>query len=77
MFEAASKGATSAVGLVVTVVVNLMVFISLMSFLDGILAWFGGLFDCPQLSFSVMVSNPVFLSSRAPDKCAELDPSLL
>lgn len=55
MFEAASSGATSAVGLVVTVVVNLMVFISLMSFLDGILSWFGGMFDCPQLSFSVVL----------------------
>lgn len=53
VFEAASRGATSAVGLVVTIVVNLMVFISLMTFLDSILSWFGALFDCPQLSFSV------------------------
>lgn len=43
----------SAVGLVVTIVVNLLVFISLISFLNGILSWFGGLFDFPQLSFPV------------------------
>ncbi|XP_029685592.1 solute carrier family 28 member 3-like isoform X2 [Takifugu rubripes] len=56
VFEAASTGATSAVGLAVTIVVNLMVFISLMSFLDGVLSWFGGLFDFPQLSFSLIFS---------------------
>ncbi|CAF94919.1 unnamed protein product, partial [Tetraodon nigroviridis] len=56
VFEAASRGATSAVGLVVTIVVNLMVFISLMTFLDSILSWFGSLFDCPQLSFALIFS---------------------
>lgn len=61
VIEAASSGATSAVGLAVTIVVNLMVFISLMSFLDGVLSWFGGLFDFPQLSFSVtpLTSDPL------------------
>ncbi|XP_056888391.1 solute carrier family 28 member 3-like isoform X1 [Takifugu flavidus] len=56
VIEAASTGATSAVGLAVTIVVNLMVFISLISFLDGVLSWFGGLFDFPQLSFSLIFS---------------------
>lgn len=76
VFEAASKGATSAVGLVVTIVVNLMVFIALMSFLDGVLSWFGGLFDCPQLSFSVMLLTWTS-SQHVHQISAKLDLSLL
>lgn len=53
ILEAASQGATSAVGLVATIVANLIAFMALLAFFDAVLSWFGGLLDCPQLSFSV------------------------
>ncbi|XP_076586657.1 solute carrier family 28 member 3-like [Chaetodon auriga] len=56
MLEAASQGASSAVGLVANVVVNLIAFLALLAFFDAALSWLGGMLDCPQLSFSLICS---------------------
>ena len=53
VLEAASQGASNAVGLVANIVVNLIAFLALLAFFDGVLSWVGGMLDCPQLSFSV------------------------
>ena len=53
MLEAASQGASNAVALVANIVVNLIAFLALLAFFDGVLSWLGGMLDCPQLSFSV------------------------
>uniref|UniRef100_A0A3Q4BDW1 Sodium/nucleoside cotransporter n=1 Tax=Mola mola TaxID=94237 RepID=A0A3Q4BDW1_MOLML len=60
ILEAASQGATSAVGLVATIVANLIAFMALLAFFDAVLSWFGGLLDCPQLSFS-LISSYMFM----------------
>lgn len=57
MLEAVSQGATSAVGLVASIVVNLIAFLALLAFFDAVLSWLGGMLDCPQLSFSVMATT--------------------
>ncbi|XP_033476106.2 solute carrier family 28 member 3-like [Epinephelus lanceolatus] len=56
VFEAASQGASSAVGLVANIVTNLIAFMALLAFLNAVLAWLGGMLDCPQLSFSLICS---------------------
>ncbi|XP_061757524.1 solute carrier family 28 member 3-like [Nerophis ophidion] len=56
LLEAASRGATFAVGLVVNVVVHLLVFLALLAFADAALSWLGAMFDYPQLSFSLLCS---------------------
>lgn len=54
LLEAAANGATSAVALVANIVVNVIAFLALLAFFDSVLSWLGGMFDYPQLSFSVM-----------------------
>ncbi|XP_053181129.1 solute carrier family 28 member 3-like [Scomber japonicus] len=56
MLEAASQGASNAVALVANIVVNLIAFLALLAFFDGVLSWLGGMLDCPQLSFSLICS---------------------
>uniref|UniRef100_A0A3Q1CTI6 Sodium/nucleoside cotransporter n=1 Tax=Amphiprion ocellaris TaxID=80972 RepID=A0A3Q1CTI6_AMPOC len=56
MLEAASQGASRAVGLVANIIVNLIAFLALLAFFDAVLSWLGGMFDCPQLSFSLICS---------------------
>ncbi|XP_067431730.1 solute carrier family 28 member 3-like [Thunnus thynnus] len=56
VLEAASQGASNAVGLVANIVVNLIAFLALLAFFDGVLSWLGGMLDCPQLSFSLICS---------------------
>uniref|UniRef100_A0A3Q2XWU3 Sodium/nucleoside cotransporter n=1 Tax=Hippocampus comes TaxID=109280 RepID=A0A3Q2XWU3_HIPCM len=56
MLEAASQGAIFAVSLVANVVVNLLSFLALVAFFDATISWLGGMFDYPQLSFSLMCS---------------------
>ncbi|XP_056231467.1 solute carrier family 28 member 3-like isoform X2 [Seriola aureovittata] len=56
VLEVASQGASSAVGLVANIVVNLISFLALLSFFDAVLSWLGGMFDCPQLSFALICS---------------------
>ncbi|XP_068616920.1 solute carrier family 28 member 3-like [Brachionichthys hirsutus] len=56
VLEAASQGATTAVGIVASIVSNLIAFISLLSFFDAALSWLGGMLDYPQLSFTLICS---------------------
>ncbi|XP_075955751.1 solute carrier family 28 member 3-like [Anarhichas minor] len=56
VFEAASQGASCAIGAVANIVVNIIAYLSLLAFLDGALSWLGGMLDCPQLSFSLICS---------------------
>ncbi|XP_053376292.1 solute carrier family 28 member 3-like isoform X2 [Mercenaria mercenaria] len=51
MIEALSVGATTAVKLVAYVVVNLIAFIAVLSFLDSALSYFGEMVNYPELSF--------------------------
>lgn len=53
VLEAASQGATDAVSLVACIVVNILAFMALLAFCDSALSWLGGIFDYPELSFSV------------------------
>ncbi|GAA6223197.1 solute carrier family 28 member 3, partial [Lates japonicus] len=56
VLEAASQGASCAVGLVANIVANLISFLALLAFFDAVLSWLGGMFDCPQLSFALICS---------------------
>ncbi|XP_078106985.1 solute carrier family 28 member 3-like isoform X2 [Sander vitreus] len=56
VLEAASQGASCAVGLVANIVVNLIAFLALLAFLDSAFSWLGEMLDCPQLSFSLICS---------------------
>ncbi|NXW67081.1 S28A3 protein, partial [Hirundo rustica] len=51
LLEAASQGASTSIGLVANIAVNVISFLALLSFLDSALSWMGNLFDYPQLSF--------------------------
>lgn len=53
LLEAASLGASRAVALVANVAANIIAFLALLAFSDAVLSWLGGMFDYPQLSFSV------------------------
>ncbi|XP_051277584.1 solute carrier family 28 member 3-like [Dicentrarchus labrax] len=56
VLEAASQGASCAVGLVANIVVNLIAFLALLAFLDSAVSWLGGMLDCPQLNFTLICS---------------------
>uniref|UniRef100_H2ZLV9 Sodium/nucleoside cotransporter n=1 Tax=Ciona savignyi TaxID=51511 RepID=H2ZLV9_CIOSA len=56
IIEAASVGASQALPIVFGVGANLIAFISLLAAVNGFLGWFGGLLDCPQLSFELICS---------------------
>ncbi|XP_078141499.1 solute carrier family 28 member 3-like [Centroberyx gerrardi] len=56
VLEAASYGASSAVVLVANIAANLIAFLALAAFLNAALSWLGGMFDYPQLSFSLICS---------------------
>ncbi|XP_047448266.1 solute carrier family 28 member 3-like [Mugil cephalus] len=56
VLEAASQGAADAVSLVANIVAILIAFLALLAFFDAVLSWLGGMFDCPQLSFSLICS---------------------
>ncbi|NXY08839.1 S28A3 protein, partial [Pteruthius melanotis] len=51
LLEAASQGASTSIGLVANIIVNVIAFLALLSFLDSGLSWVGSLFDYPQLNF--------------------------
>lgn len=51
--EAASVGAMGAIKLIANVIVNLVAFIALLSFLDATLSYFGSRVGYPELSFDV------------------------
>ncbi|KAM6931376.1 solute carrier family 28 member 3-like [Xenentodon cancila] len=56
ILEAASQGASRAVGLVGNIVANIIAFLALLAFVDAALSWLGGMFDYPQMSFSLICS---------------------
>ncbi|XP_060601880.1 solute carrier family 28 member 3-like isoform X2 [Ruditapes philippinarum] len=56
MIEALSVGATTAIKLVAYVVVNLIAFIAVLSFLDQTLSYFGERVNYPDLSFQLICS---------------------
>ncbi|CAJ1068933.1 solute carrier family 28 member 3-like [Xyrichtys novacula] len=56
LLEAASQGASCAIGLVANIVVNIIAFMALLAFLDSTLSWLGAMLDYPQLSFSLICS---------------------
>ncbi|CAN9513152.1 unnamed protein product [Ophioblennius macclurei] len=56
MLEAASRGALRAVEIVAAIVVNIIAFMALLSFVDAVFSWLGGIFGFPQLSFSFICS---------------------
>nr|XP_009860473.1 sodium/nucleoside cotransporter 1-like isoform X1 [Ciona intestinalis] len=58
--EAASAGASQAIPVVLNVGANLIAFISLLAAVNGFLNWFGGLLNCPELSFQ-MICSYVFM----------------
>ncbi|NXO20767.1 S28A3 protein, partial [Cisticola juncidis] len=51
LLEAASQGASTSIGLVANITVNVISFLALLSFLDSALSSLGNLFDYPQLTF--------------------------
>lgn len=53
MIEAAFVGASSSIPLVLNIAANLIAFLSLLAAINGLLGWYGGLLDYPQLSFEV------------------------
>ncbi|XP_006749832.1 solute carrier family 28 member 3 [Leptonychotes weddellii] len=56
LLEAATQGASSSISLVANIAVNLIAFLSLLSFVNAALSWLGNMFDYPQLSFEVICS---------------------
>uniref|UniRef100_H2ZLR9 Sodium/nucleoside cotransporter n=1 Tax=Ciona savignyi TaxID=51511 RepID=H2ZLR9_CIOSA len=56
IIEAAFVGASQAIPLVLNIGGNLVAFLSLLAAINGFLGWFGGLMDCPQLSFELICS---------------------
>ncbi|XP_037652780.1 solute carrier family 28 member 3 isoform X2 [Choloepus didactylus] len=56
LLEAATQGASSSIGLVANIAVNLIAFLALLSFVNSALSWFGSMFDYPQLSFEIICS---------------------
>ena len=67
IIEAASNGASKAVGLVANIAANLIAFIALLEFVNTTLAWFGhrvGLEspDHDEVSFEVNRLNQLYLS---------------
>ena len=46
-------GASMSIALVANIAVMLMAFIAVLALLNAVLAWLGGMVDCPELSFEV------------------------
>ena len=61
IIEAASNGAQSCIKLVVYILVNLLIFTSLIDFLDHTFAWFGDRVGIDDLTFEVCVCVCVFV----------------
>lgn len=54
--EAAFSGVSAAIPLVLNIGANLIAFLGLLAALNGVLSWFGGLLDFPELSFELICS---------------------
>lgn len=51
--DAATKGALAGIPLVLGIVANIVAFVSLIAFLNGILSWLGALVGYSELTFEV------------------------
>ncbi|KAM6181635.1 sodium/nucleoside cotransporter 2 [Erethizon dorsatum] len=56
ILEAASSGATVAVGLVANIAANLIAFLAILAFVNAVLSWMGELVDIHGLTFQVICS---------------------
>lgn len=56
VLEAASNGATDAVGLASNVAANLIAFLAVLAFINAALSWLGEMMDIQGLTFQVMDS---------------------
>ena len=54
--EAATAGASTAIGLVSNIAANLIAFVAFVALIDKLLGWLGSLVDFEQLSFQVRLS---------------------
>ena len=61
MIEALASGASMSIVLVANIAVNLIAFVAILAFVDGILMWLGGMVGKPDLSFEVFM---LFLLGR-------------
>jgi pyrimidine nucleoside transport protein len=59
--EAASVGAMGAIKLIANVIVNLIAFVAILSFLDATLSYFGSRVGYPQISFDVSGTRKFYL----------------
>lgn len=53
ILEAASSGATDAIGLAANVAANLIAFLAVLAFINAALSWLGELVDIQGLTFQV------------------------
>ncbi|XP_044004713.1 solute carrier family 28 member 3 isoform X1 [Aphidius gifuensis] len=60
VMDAATKGALAGIPLVLGIIANIIAFVSLISFLNGILGWLGGLVGFTDLTLELILSK-VFL----------------
>ncbi|MFC6277108.1 NupC/NupG family nucleoside CNT transporter [Psittacicella hinzii] len=58
VLEAAARGASDGMFLVLNVAAMLLAFLSIIGLINGILSWFGGLFNFDQLSLTWILSIP-------------------
>uniref|UniRef100_A0A8C5ZTV7 Sodium/nucleoside cotransporter n=1 Tax=Marmota marmota marmota TaxID=9994 RepID=A0A8C5ZTV7_MARMA len=56
ILEAASNGATDAIGLVANVAANLIAFLAVLAFINAVLSWLGEMVDIHGLTFQVICS---------------------
>ncbi|XP_027781572.1 sodium/nucleoside cotransporter 2 [Marmota flaviventris] len=56
ILEAASSGATDAIGLVANVAANLIAFLAVLAFINAVLSWLGEMVDIHGLTFQVICS---------------------
>ncbi|XP_010630809.1 sodium/nucleoside cotransporter 2 isoform X2 [Fukomys damarensis] len=56
ILEAASSGATDAIGLVANIAASLIAYLAVLAFINAVLSWMGELVDIPGLTFQVICS---------------------
>ncbi|XP_001601110.2 solute carrier family 28 member 3 [Nasonia vitripennis] len=57
LLDAATKGALSAIPLVLGIIANIIAFVSAIAFINAILAWMGGLVGFPDLTFELILAK--------------------
>ena len=61
LMEAASAGAQSTIKLIAYVVVNLIAFLAILSFVDTIISFYGGRIGHPEVDFEVIILRLIFI----------------